>query len=393
MESRRMVMVSTFYPPYHMGGDAVHVRYLSEELVRRGHEVHVVHSLDAFALKSRKGVKPVSSEVHIHPVSTSLGATSARLTYLTGRSGAVERELARVIGEVRPDWVHHHNISLLGQGVLSVGDAPTMYTAHDHWLACPRSDLAYLGNACCTSDRCTTCSLRTHRPPQWWRGAGFRRRVRRIGRIITPSDYMASFLKERMGVGSVVLPNFVPRPQDFETRELPPHFVFVGVLEKHKGLDLVLQAYERFGIRAELHVMGSGSLEPMLKEMESKTEGRVRGLGFLSRSEVLAEVGSAIALLSPSTCQENSPLSAIEALSVGTPLVVSPNGGLPELVREGCGIVAQTNVDSIGMAMKHLEGYPQERGGLSARALNAYEARHSPESYLERYLKLAEDLA
>lgn len=138
MESRRIVMASTFYPPYHLGGDAVHVRYLAEELVRRGHEVHVLHSLDAFALKARgKEPKPVRSDVHTHPVSTSLGATSASMAYVLGTNGAAERELERLVQEVKPDWIHHHNISLLGQQVLSIGDAPKMYTAHDHWLACP----------------------------------------------------------------------------------------------------------------------------------------------------------------------------------------------------------------------------------------------------------------
>jgi len=394
MESRRIVMASTFYPPYHLGGDAVHVRYLAEELVRRGHEVHVVHSLDAFALKVRgKEPKVVRSDVHTHPVNTSLGATSARMTYVLGTNRAAERELDRVVREVRPDWIHHHNISLLGQHVLSISDTPKMYTAHDHWLACPRSDLAYLGGSCCETDKCIACSLRTYRPPQLWRGSGFRKRVQRIDRIISPSRYMATFLKERVGVDSNVLPNFVPRPEDYRKEDMPPHFVFVGVLEKHKGLDLVLRAHERYGIRSELHVLGSGSLGPMLKEHEQRTGGKVRGLGFLSRAEVLAEVGTAIALVSPSTCQENSPLSAIEALSVGTPLIVSPNGGLPELVAGGCGIVAQTNVDGIGMAMRHMEEHPQERADLSARALNAYESAHSPDSYVNGYLKLAEGIA
>jgi len=394
MESRRIVMASTFYPPYHLGGDAVHVRYLAEELVRRGHEVHVVHSLDAFALKAKgKRPNPVSSDVHTHPVSTSLGGISARMTYVLGTNGAAERELEKVVRDVRPDWIHHHNISLLGQQVLSIGNAPKMYTAHDHWLVCPRSDLAYLGGPCCDTDRCTSCSLRTYRPPQLWRGSGFRKRIRQIDRFISPSKYMATFLKVRVGVDSTVLPNFGPRPEEYRKEELTPHFVFVGVLEKHKGLDLVLRAHEKYGIRSELHVLGNGNLMPMLKEYEQRTGGKVRGLGFLSRSEVLAEVGTAIALVSPSTCQENSPLSAIEALSVGTPLIVSPNGGLPELVAGGCGIVAQTNVDGIGMAMKHMEDHPQERADLSARALNAYESVHSPDSYVQSYLKLGEGMA
>ena len=41
METERIVMTSTFYPPYHLGGDAMHVKYLADELTRLGHEVHV----------------------------------------------------------------------------------------------------------------------------------------------------------------------------------------------------------------------------------------------------------------------------------------------------------------------------------------------------------------
>ena len=43
-------MVTTFYPPYHFGGDAVFIRRLSHALARRGHDVHVIHDVDAFRL-------------------------------------------------------------------------------------------------------------------------------------------------------------------------------------------------------------------------------------------------------------------------------------------------------------------------------------------------------
>ena len=51
MESLRFVMTTSFYPPYHLGGDAVHVYYLANELAKIGHEVHVIHSIDAYNLK------------------------------------------------------------------------------------------------------------------------------------------------------------------------------------------------------------------------------------------------------------------------------------------------------------------------------------------------------
>jgi len=44
----RFCMVTTFYPPFHYGGDATFVRGLSRALVARGHEVEVVHCEDAY---------------------------------------------------------------------------------------------------------------------------------------------------------------------------------------------------------------------------------------------------------------------------------------------------------------------------------------------------------
>jgi glycosyltransferase involved in cell wall biosynthesis len=200
---------------------------------------------------------------------------------------------------------------------------------------------------------------------------------------------MATFLKERLGLASVVLPNFVPRPEG-GAKVAGDHYVFVGVLEPHKGLDLLLKGYEIGEVRSELHVLGRGSLEPMVSEYGRRTGGRIKALGFLDRKELLAEVSSAIAILSPSTCQENSPLSCIEALSVGTPLIVSANGGLPELVADGAGIVADTTPESIGSAMRTLERQEKMRSTFSGNALRRYEDVHTPESYLRSYLELVE---
>ena len=46
----RFCMVTTFYPPYHFGGDGIFVYRLSELLASRGHKVDVIHSADAYHL-------------------------------------------------------------------------------------------------------------------------------------------------------------------------------------------------------------------------------------------------------------------------------------------------------------------------------------------------------
>jgi glycosyltransferase involved in cell wall biosynthesis len=393
METMRIVMTSTFYPPYHLGGDAVHVRYLAEELAKRGHEVHVLHSLDAFALKVKGAMpQPVPSEVHTHPVGGTGSSLVASLTYMTGGNRAAERTLEHLVNEVRPDWIHHHNISLLGKGILSIGNVPKLLTSHDHWLACPCSDLEYLGREMCEHGNCNYCSLRRGRPPQLWRGKDFRSRIDEMDLLISPSRYMADFLRERLSLESAVLPNFVPRP-DVKPAEERRYFVFVGVLEQHKGLDMLLKGFELCNVKSELHILGRGTLGPMVEEMERRTGGRVKGMGFLPRQEVLKEVAGAIALVSPSMCQENSPLACIEALSMGTPLIVSPHGGLPELVVDGGGMVADPTPESIGSALRMLERQDTTRSSLSTNAMRTYEEHHTPESYIHNYLEKAGGMA
>src|SRR2546426_954491 len=172
METLRFLMATTFYPPYHLGGDAVHVQYLAEALAARGHEVHVEFSPAAYRLK-RKALPasgPNGGQVRVHPLSGPLGRAHPIAAHVRGRSRSVSRSHETLLRDIRPDVVHLHNISLLGLGVLErPKDALMVYTAHDYWARCPRSDLLKYGTHPCVAPSCVACSLVSHRPPQLWR--------------------------------------------------------------------------------------------------------------------------------------------------------------------------------------------------------------------------------
>ncbi len=57
MRPLRIAMLTTFYPPFHFGGDAIGVQRLSQALVRRGHHVTVIHDVDAYNAL-RQGAEP-----------------------------------------------------------------------------------------------------------------------------------------------------------------------------------------------------------------------------------------------------------------------------------------------------------------------------------------------
>ncbi|MDD1744000.1 MAG: glycosyltransferase [Methanomassiliicoccales archaeon] len=389
METKRIIMTSTFYPPFHLGGDATHVKMLKEALEKRGHEVDVIYSLDAYRLKRGTVPREIETPPGVHPVQGSFGRWSAVGTYLTGSNKAAERELERLVKDLRPDWVHHHNISLLGASVLRRRDVPSVYTAHDYWIICPRSDLMYMGRETCTRFRCTRCSLGTGRPPQLWRRARMGEAIASIDLLLSPSKFLAGQLRSFLGLEATVLPNFATAP-GFERGSTENYFAFVGVLEKNKGLDLLLQAFRDERVEAGLHVMGTGSLEPLVRRAEAETKGRVSYKGFLTGAALWKEVGSSQALVCPSTGNENAPLACIEALALGVPLLVSPRGGLPELTKDPeAGLVAGLDPKSLADALVQLSD-PAERERLAKNAFIRHHLHHEPAKYVDEYMRLCE---
>lgn len=205
-------MTSTFYPPFHIGGDAVHVRYLAEELTKMGHEIHVIHDVDAYHLKrGRRKPQGTKGQVNTYAIESKLGRISPVLTYLTGSNKIAERTLERLIKDENPDWVHHHNISLLGGRIMNMGNARRIYTAHDYWLLCQRSDFLRNGKGLCQDRKCLPCSLRSYKPYQLWRGQTFEHSIDRLDWIIAPSRFISSIMEHHLRKNPVVIPNFAPR--------------------------------------------------------------------------------------------------------------------------------------------------------------------------------------
>ena len=172
-------MVTTFYPPHHFGGDAVFIRRLSHALARRGHEVEVIHDVDAFDLLHRGDAPAPLSEppgVVTHPMRSSnrtMGNLSCLATHQLGRPVFHGARIQDRLERGRFDVIHFHNLSLIGgPRTLRFGDAIKLYMAHEHWLVCPMHVLWRHGRELCEGKQCIRCSLHYRRPPQLWRHTG-----------------------------------------------------------------------------------------------------------------------------------------------------------------------------------------------------------------------------
>jgi glycosyltransferase involved in cell wall biosynthesis len=391
-------MVTTFYPPYHFGGDAMYVYRLSNALARRGHPVTVVHSVDAHRLLRGKpeGVYPTEPGVTVHPLSTSLGPTAPLVTYLSGRPGLYGRALDEIFRAERFDVVHFHNASLMaGPGGLSYGEGVKLYTAHEYWLVCPTHMLWKLNREPCVETSCLRCTLTYHRPPQLWRYTDLlARRLEQVDLVLAPSRFSLEAHRERgLAAPTRHLPYFVGLEEEgvgTKPAEGRPYFLYVGRLEKLKGVQVLIDRFRTYR-EADLVIVGDGSYGSELRRLARGLD-HVRFAGRVHPSELPALYAGAIALLVPSLWYEVFGIVLLEAFAQRTPVVVSAMGALPEVVEESGGGLVYRTPEELLEAMERLRSDEQLRHQLGERGHASWKRLWTEEPHLDQYLATVEEV-
>jgi glycosyltransferase involved in cell wall biosynthesis len=108
------------------------------------------------------------------------------------------------------------------------------------------------------------------------------------------------------------------------------YVLYLGRLSREKGVETLLRAHEAAGTW-DLVVAGTGPLERGLQMRYRNAQF----VGQLSGQALKATIGGASAIVVPSEWYENCPMSVLEAMAYGKPVVASRIGGIPELVVDG----------------------------------------------------------
>jgi glycosyltransferase involved in cell wall biosynthesis len=249
----------------------------------------------------------------------------------------------------------------------------------------------------CERPECIACTLSHKRPPQWWRYSGLlEESVKHVDAFIAPSRFSK---KKHLEMGFdfpiVHLPYFNPGSDGggLSSREPSsegPYFLFVGRLEKIKGLQTLIPLFQRYR-DARLLVAGSGSYEPELKEMANGC-ANIRFLGRQSGRELEALYRRAVAVIVPSIWFEVFGQVIIEAFAQKTPVIARNIGGMPAIIAESGGGIVYDAEDELVVAMDRLLGDPALRERFGSRGYEAYRLKWTAESHLRGYLGLIRDI-
>lgn len=358
----RILVVSGIWPP-DVGGPASHGPEVAEFLAARGHAVEVAITAGAAPAPAAYPVRWVARSLppgvrHVRSLALLAERTRhADVVYSTGIFGRTSLAAALV----RRPYV----LKLTGDSGYE----------RAHRLGLFRGSLEEFQR-----DRSPrTLPLRAERSSH----------ARRAAHVVCPSGYLRDLVvgwgvpPERV----TVLPNPVP-----PLPELPPYepaerptFAFAGRLTAQKALEVAFQAVARVP-EATLVVAGDGPDRARLEAYAATLGADIRFLGPQTRAQVLALFRRADAAVL-SSAWENFPHAAVEALAVGTPVVATRAGGVPEIVEDGVNglLVEIGDVDGFAAALARVLG---ERDGLAAAAAPSVE-RFAPERVygeLERLL-------
>jgi glycosyltransferase involved in cell wall biosynthesis len=369
----RVLVVSGIWPP-DVGGPATHAPEIADGLRVRGHHVEIVTTASA---------PPAPRAYPVHHVSRTLppGVRHAAVSALVARHAR------------QADVVYA--ASMLGRSsvgtilsrtplVIKVGGDPAFERSLRRGLfGGTLADFQYaaLGRRASALRR--------------WRTVA----VRRAAHVFCPSEFLRGIVlswglpPERVSV----LPNATPRLPELEARDElrrrfgidGPALAFAGRLTQAKALDVALDALDQLD-GVSLLLAGDGEERARLA---ARANGRARFLGALPRERVLELFAAADAAVL-SSAWENFPHTLVEALAVGTPVIATSVGGVPEIVTDGENglLVPSGDPDALAAAVRRYFADDALRARLRAAAARSVE-RFSPEHVLDTLESVLERMA
>jgi len=346
----KIVQLTDLYAPL-IGGLERHTLNLARELARRGHESVVV----TLGGRDRPPVGTDEGGVRVHrlrcgvtPRIPRLFADPDRTYHPPVADPGVTRALQRVLGIERPDVVHGHNWMTYSYVPLRRRHgAALVHTLHDYGAVChKRTYLDRDGRACTGPElrTCAACGIEQYGVVKSVALAGGLRLAQarlhpNVDLYLAVSRYVADVSRPHLGGAPLeVVPTFVPDGLDVLGAATPrpgflpdrDYILFVGALNRFKGVDLLLEAHAGLGAGAPTLVL-IGTPRP---DTPRRLGPNVVVATDVAHDAVMSAWHHCLFGVVPSRGPEPLGQVAVEAMACAKAVVATRTGGLPDVVAD-----------------------------------------------------------
>jgi len=256
------------------------------------------------------------------------------------------------IDEFNPDVIHVHNIFYnASPSVLKAAkkkNIPVVMTLHNYRLLCPGA-LFLRDSKVCT--KCKNISLPIYGikhkcfQDSYIKSAllasfiGLNKINNTWANTIDKFIVLTPFIKKLIANSSlniteksiIVKPNSTDDLLNKSYDKRTNSFLFIGRLSKEKGVDVLIEAFNKMP-HINLDLVGDGVL---LKNLKIKAKSNIKFHGVQNKAFIAAMLEKTKALIFPSIWYEGLPNTLIEAFSSGTPVIASDLDNINEIVVSG----------------------------------------------------------
>lgn len=322
---------------------------------------------------SMQDARNLPSEHAAHFVQNRQYGTGGKLAKLSSslsliHSPEASRNISNLIKKTKPDLVHCHNIyhqltpSIIG-AAKKLG-VPVVLTLHDYKPVCPTynrlqnskpcskcldGDFSQvLRNKCADGSVSKSALLYLESTVQRLMG-----NYEKVDAFIAPSQFMQQSIAKRIPENRIKqLYNGIDINAIDANQADDDYVLYIGRLVPEKGVETLLKSHANSGKNWSLKVAGTGPLLDVLKAQYSPSIF----VGHLSGDALKATIEKASIVVVPSEWYENCPMSVLEAMAYGKPVVGSRMGGIPELIEDGkTGLLYEAgNVNELAVAINKL---------------------------------------
>jgi glycosyltransferase involved in cell wall biosynthesis len=229
---------------------------------------------------------------------------------------------------------------------------------------------------------------------KWW----IRRTLERSSRVLALSENWGAFLSIYAPAANIqVVPNSVEIRTQSKRMEEAGRILFLGHVGKRKGIFELLKALSLLKDsfpHVKLAICGDGQLDSARKMVDELGIGsNVEFHGWIGADQRAREFARASIFTLPSY-DEGLPMAMLEAMAAGKAIVVTPVGGIPEVVkdRENGLLVPPGDASALAQALREILEDSSLGKILAENAVRTVEARFSPPVVLGQLSRIYEDL-
>ena len=382
----KILLVSTLYNPYEIGGAERSTRLIAKGYKNQGYEVEVLTSCnrDYYAFVDDIKVNYVKLKHIFWRYNSKKQSFIKKILWRLVEPINIlnTSKLTKKIIEINPDFIHTNNFAGIGYKIWDIAkslDIKIIHTARDYYLLCAKSGM-YRNKKACKS-QCNMCSIYT---------SIYKNKSHKVDAFVGVSDFVKNIhLKngyfKNIRISSSINNIYNAKINKNVSSRKRLAFGIIGYIRETKGVVQLLEnlIFKDFDILIAGSI-SSGNYSKKFYNIVTKNKN-IKYLGQVNSSKFYNKIDY---LIHPAVWHEPFPRVLIESFSYGIPVLASSNGGTKEaIIGKSTGYVFN-DYNHLNKIISEILENKIDRNNLSKNCIEYAKNTFTEKRIIENYIKL-----